>query len=95
MGTKYICDSCGKEFDVKGGSGGPGSYAASPELPDKWVVLTYVVKAEKPGPDRGKQTCGYAPYESESRLVCSQACAEKSLAEIGALLKDVFGEAVS
>jgi len=95
MGTKYIYDSCGKEFEMIGGSGGPGDYPVFHELPGKWVILTYVVKAEKLGPCQGKQMFAYAPYESVSRLVCSQACAEKALAEIGTLLQAVFDEAVS
>ena len=95
MGTRYICDSCGKEFDVKGGVG-PGGYVASYEMPpEKWAVITYVAaKAkEKPKPDRVGQIYGVCPANiSAGYLVCSQACAEKALTEIGTRLQAVFDE---
>ena len=97
MGTKYICDSCGKEFEMKGG-GGPGVYPASDETPaGKWAIVSYTAKAkEKPEPVRVGQIVPYSPlYVSASYHVCSQACAEKALAEIRTLLQAVFDEAVS
>ena len=93
MGTRYICDSCGKEFDVKGGVG-PGGYSVSYEMPTgKWAIVSYAAKAkDKPEPDRVGQIFPYSPNVSASYLVCSQACAEKALAEIRALLQAVFDE---
>lgn len=96
MGTKYICDSCGKEFEMKGGVG-PGGYPASYETPvGKWAIVSYAAKAkEKREPDRVGQIYPYPPNVSASYHVCSQACAEKALAEIRTLLQAVFDEAVS
>lgn len=95
MGTRYICDSCGKEFDMKGGIG-PGGYPASYETPvGKWAIVSYAAKAkEKPDPDRVGQIFPYPSNVSASYHVCSQACAEKALAEIRKLLQAVFDEAV-
>ena len=96
MGTKYICDSCGKEFEMKGG-GGYGGYPASNDVPaGKWAIVSYAAKAkEKTEPDRVRQIYPCPPHVSASYHVCSQACAEKALAEIQTLLRDVFDEGVN
>ena len=96
MGTKYICDSWGKDFEMKRGLG-PRGYPASDDMPaGKWAIVSYAAKAkEKPEPDRVGQIYPCPPYVSASYHVCSQACAEKALAEIGKLLQAVFDEAVS
>ncbi|MFA5378217.1 MAG: hypothetical protein WC455_20860 [Dehalococcoidia bacterium] len=97
MGTKYICDSCGKEFEMKGGSG-PAGYPASDDMPaGKCAIVSYAAKAkEKPAPARVGQIVPYSPaHVSASYHVCSLACAEKALAEIRTLLQAVFDEAVS
>ncbi|MDD4984737.1 MAG: hypothetical protein WC369_08490 [Dehalococcoidales bacterium] len=97
MGTKYICDSCGKEFEMKG-CVGYGGYPASYETPaGKWAIVSYTAKAkEKPKPARVGQIVPYSPpHVSASYHVCSLACAEKVLAEIRTLLQSVFDEAVS
>ena len=96
MGTKYICDSCGKEFEMKGGNS-PGGYPASYETPvGKWAIVSYGAKAkEKPERDRVRQIYPCPPNVSASYHVCSLACAEKALAEIRTFLQAVFDEAVS
>ena len=93
MGTRYICDLCGKEFDMKGGIS-PGGYSVPYEMPvGKWAIVSYTAKAEqKPETERVGQIYPYSPNVSANYLVCSQACAEKALAEIRTLLQTVFDE---
>jgi len=97
MGTRYICDSCGKEFDVKGGVG-PNGYSVPYGMPlEKWAVITYMEpKAkEKPEPGQARRACATYPENMPiGYLVCSQACAEKVLAEIGTHLQAAFDKAV-
>ena len=97
MGTRYICDSCGKEFDMKGGIV-PNGYSVPYGMPlEKWAVITYMEpKAkEKPEPDQAGRIYGVCPANmSAGYLVCSQACAEKVLAEIGTHLQAAFDKAV-
>ena len=92
MGTRYICDLCGKECDVKGGVSS-GGYTPSYDMPPgKWAVITYVVSNKKSEPGRVGPIFPYSMNVSANYLVCSQACAEKALTEIGARLQTVFDE---
>jgi len=92
MGIRYICDSCGKEFDVKGGAG-PDGYPPYGMPLEKWVIISYTApKAKeeaKPGQAWGLRPV-YPQHRTEGYLVCSQACAEKKLAEIGLSLQAAF-----
>jgi len=95
MGNRYICDSCGKEYDVKGGVG-PDGYPASYGMPlEKWATITYMAPKVKEEPEPGRTGLAYGMYPENmpvGYLVCSQACAEKALAEIGARLQAAFDE---
>ena len=95
MGTRYICDLCGKEFDVKGGVG-PGGYSVPYGMPlEKWAVITCIApKAkEEPEPGQAGRICATYPENMPvGYLVCSQACAEKALAEIRTRLQAAFDE---
>ena len=93
MGIRYICDSCGKEFDVKGGAC-PDGYPIAYGMPlDKWAIISYTAPKAKEEPKPG-QAWGIRPVYPEHKtvgyLVCSQACAEKKLAEIGLSLQAAF-----
>ena len=95
MGIRYICDSCAKEFDVKGGVG-PGGCSVPYGMPlEKLAVITYMAPKAKEEPEPGKLGRIYATYPentSAGYLVCSQACAEKALAEIRTRLQTAFDE---
>jgi len=95
MGNRYICDSCGKEFDVKGGVG-PGGYSVPYGMPlEKWAIITYTAPKAKEEPEPGQRGRIYVTYPENipvGYLVCSQACAEKVLAEIGTSLQAAFDE---
>ena len=94
MGIRYICDLCGKEFDVKGDIGASG-YPVSYGMPlEKWATITYMApKArEEPEPGRTGLVAMYPENMPIGYLVCSQVCAEKALTEIGARLQAAFDE---
>ena len=95
MGIRYICDSCGKEFDVKGGAG-PGGYPVAYGMPlEKWATISYMAPKAKEEPEPGLTGRFYATYPENTPvcyLVCSQACAEKVLDEIGTRLQAAFDE---
>ena len=95
MGNRYICDSCGKEYDVKGGVG-PGGYPASYGMSlEKWAIITYMAPKAKEEPAPGQTGRIYGMYQEDmpvGYLVCSQACAEKALAEISTSLQAAFDE---
>ena len=95
MGIRYICDSCGKEFDVKGGAG-PGGYSVPYGMPlEKWATISYMAPKAKKEPEPGQTGRIYGMYQENipvGYLVCSQACAEKVLTEIGASLQAAFDE---
>jgi len=93
MGIRYICDSCGKEFDVKGGAGSDG-YSVPYGIPmEKWATISYTAPKAKEEAEPG-QAGSIRPlrpgYTAAGYLVCSQACAEKKLAEIGLSLQAAF-----
>ena len=95
MGNRYICDSCGKEFDVKGGVV-PGGYPVPYGMPlEKWAIITCMAPKAKEEPEPGQTRRIYAAYPENitvGYLVCSQACAEKVLAEVGTRLQAAFAE---
>jgi len=80
MGTRYICDVCGKEYDVKGAFS-PIGYQISAGAPDSWAVISYLAPKE-PQPQPKPSPAGiYAERMPEGLLVCSQACAERAFDE--------------
>jgi hypothetical protein len=95
MGIRYICDSCGKEFDVKGGIG-PDGHPVSYRMPlEKWATFSYLAPKAKEEPAPGQTGRIYGMYQEDmpvGYLVCSQACAEKKLAEISKRLQAAFDE---
>jgi len=95
MGIRYICDSCGKEFDVKGGVG-PSGYSVSYGMPlEKWATISCMAPKAKEEPAPGQTRRIYGMYQEDmpvGYLVCSQACAEKALAEISTSLQAAFDE---
>jgi len=94
MGTRYICDVCGKEYDIKGGVG-PAGYPVPAEMPDKWAVISYLAP-KAPGPQLEPKTrlVGIpAARDLKGFLVCSQACAEKALDGAKKQLQQAFEKA--
>ena len=95
MGTRYICDWCGRAFDVRGGElSGCGMPYGMPT--EKWAAISCVVPRAEEDTEPGK-TVRFYPTRPEnmpvSYIVCSQTCAEKVLAEIETRLKAAFDEA--
>jgi len=91
MGIKYICDVCEKEYTRKGGID-PGGYPVVTEMPPgKWAVIIYIAPKSKQKPKPGQIGISSTGVR-EGFLVCSQACAEKALAETKERLGKAFEE---
>ena len=85
MGIRYICDVCGKEYDMKGGIGPTGYPMQVGEFPSKWAVITVLAGNEH------NQMGGIKPARMpRGFLVCSLACAEKALGEARDYLREGF-----
>ena len=92
MGTRYICDVCGKEYDIKGCIG-PDGFPVPAEFPDKWAIISYYAPKEpEPRPEPKPGQIGVVPVGRMPKgfLVCSQACAEKALDEAKEQLRQAF-----
>jgi len=84
MGTRYICDVCKKECDVKEGYHAM-SYPMTGEFPlDKWATISYLAPRLIHRRKQAEQQVPFYPMGGtpEAFLVCSQACAVKALDEI-------------
>ena len=91
MRMKYICDVCEKEYIAKGEIG-PSGYPIMTEMPPgKWAVITYIAPKSKQEPKPGQAGISLTG-ELKDFLVCSQACAEKSLDEAKERLRKAFEE---
>lgn len=87
MGIRYICDVCGKGCDMKGGVS-PSGYPYAAEVPNKWVIISYLEPVPQPGPSPGP--VGIPERIPKGFLVCSLACAEKALGEARDDLREAF-----
>lgn len=86
MGTRYICDVCGKEYDVKGAFS-PIGYQISGMVPDEWVIISYLAPKKASAKEK---FVGMSERMPEGFLVCSQTCAEKALDEAKERLRLAF-----
>jgi len=92
MGTRYICDVCGKQYDVRGGFSPTGYPVASELPPDRWAMVFYLAPERKEEPKPGKAGI-YPARMPQAFLVCSQVCAEKALDEAKEGLRKAFESA--
>ena len=99
MGTRYICDVCGKLYDVKGDSS-PIGYQIAGMVPDEWAIISYFAPKEPEPPQKSdsaavvRPSAVYPEKTSKVFLVCSQACAEKALDEAKEYLRQAFEKVV-
>lgn len=91
MGIRYICDVCGKEYDIKGGMG-PTGYQMLPSepVPHDWAVITLMLPRCEHQMVSPIASTAYERMKGFS--VCSLACAEKALGEVRDLLRQAFRE---
>ena len=89
MAIKYVCDICGKAYNVTRPAGFTQAGFDYPmPAPEGWGAMSIMGPREKP--KLGKPAMINPPWVS---LVCSQACVEKALDEARKYLRQAFEKA--